>query len=86
MRKPAFRGKGVSPIIPERVDALSRVQLSDGVRPSLRNETPVGIPHLRPKQRVIEPAFGGIHIKIGRHKVVIARSTTRSSLAIKLLA
>ena len=58
MRKPAFRGNGVSPIIPECVDALSRMQLSDGVRP---------------KQRVIEPAFGGIHIKIGRHNVVIAR-------------
>ncbi len=39
---------------------------------ALRDKTAIGLPDLRPEERVIEPSFRRVDVEIGRHDVVVA--------------
>jgi hypothetical protein len=70
-------GKSVPEIFPEGIDPLARMQRAQRVRPALRHKLAIGFAHLRPKQRVIDPALRRIHIERGRHHVEVARQDDR---------
>src|SRR4051794_12073183 len=70
--QPGIPGKGVPEILPEGVDPLARVHCPQSVRPALFYKPTVGVPHLGPKQRVINPALRRIDVELRRHDVVIA--------------
>ena len=65
-------GKGVPEIFPECVDPLIRVEDPQRVGPALCDQALIGVAHLGPEQRVIDPALRRIDIEIGRHHVEIA--------------
>jgi Family of unknown function (DUF5681) len=72
-------GKGVSEIFPEGVDPLPRVERPQRVGPALLDQAAIGIAHLRPEQRVIDPALRRIDVEIGRHHVEVAGENGRCS-------
>src|SRR4051812_5203928 len=67
---PRISGICIAKIIPKRVDRLLRIQLPNGVRPSLREQLLIRPPRLRKKQRVLNPPFRLIAIKIRGNNVV----------------
>src|ERR1700704_3005786 len=70
---------GIPPIVPESVETLARVQAAYRIGPALVDQAAIGVPALRPKQRIIDPTFGSIHIEIGRHHVKVASEYDRSA-------
>ena len=64
--------EGVTKILPEGINTLAGVLLSQRVGPTLPDKTAIGVPHLRPKPRIINPALWCLDVKIGRHDVVVA--------------
>ena len=79
--QPGVAGKRVPEILPERVDPLIRVERPQRVGPALRDQAAVGVTHLRPEQRVIDPALGRIDIQIGRPRWVSTGSALRARIA-----
>ena len=67
--QPGVAGKGISEIFPEGVDPLVGMQRPQRVGPALRDQALIGVTHLGPEQRVIDPALRRINIEIGRHHV-----------------
>ncbi|RDJ93325.1 VCBS repeat-containing protein, partial [Lacticaseibacillus rhamnosus] len=63
---------GISPIIPERIDALPGMELADRVGPALCDKLAIGLAHFGPKQRVVGPTLGLINVEIRGHHVAIA--------------
>src|SRR5262245_58439598 len=66
-------GIGVSKIIPERIDALAGIGLAHSVGPTLFDELCISVAHLNAKQRIIDPSFGFVDIKLSWHDVEVAR-------------
>jgi hypothetical protein len=48
------------------------MQRPQRVGPALLDKAAIGLPHLGPEQRVIDPSLRRINIEIGRHDIVIA--------------
>ena len=69
--------EGIAEIFPERVDTLAGVRLAERIGPALRDETAVGLAHLRPEEGVIDPPLRRIHVEIGRHDVVVPDERNR---------
>jgi hypothetical protein len=67
----------VSPVLPKRVDALSRMKVPDGVRPTLIDQVGISFSHLRTKEGVISPSLGCVHIELCRHDVKVAYECNR---------
>jgi hypothetical protein len=65
--------KGVSPVLPEGVDALFRVQLPDRIDPPLSKKPLVGLPYFGAKQGVIAPALRRVDVEVRRYDVEVAR-------------
>src|SRR4051812_11917548 len=59
----------VPKIVPERIDALVRVQLAHGIRPTLLKQALVRLPHLRPEQRIALPTLRLVDVELRRHDV-----------------
>ena len=72
-------GERVPEIFPERVDPLIGVQDPQRVGPALLDQAAIGVAHLRPEQRVIDPALGRIDIQIGRPRWVSTGSAEPAS-------
>ena len=68
---------GVAEIIPEGVDRLVRMQRADRVDPALRQQPGVEHADLRREQRVVQPAFGFVDVRLGRHDVEVAEQHHR---------
>jgi hypothetical protein len=75
--QPGIAGKRIPEIFPEGVDPLPRMQRPKPVGPTLANKLAIGFPHLRPKQGVVDPALGRVHVDLGRHDVVVAGQNDR---------
>ena len=63
---------GISEVIPKGVDTLAWMQLTHRIGPSLSDEARESVPHFGPEERIIEPAFRLIDVKVSRHNVVVA--------------
>ena len=74
----------VPKVIPEGVDALVRMQAAQGVGPALGKKAAERVAHLGPKQRVVQPAFWLVDVKLGRHDVKISSEYDRSPGRYKL--
>ena len=61
--KPGISGKGVAEILSEGVDPLIRMKMPDGIRPTLRDQICIGLPHLWPEQSVITPALRFVNVE-----------------------
>src|SRR5450755_3069937 len=59
-------------VVPERVDALVAMQLSQRIRPTLLEETRVGEATLWLDEGVVVPRSGGVDVDVGRGHVEIA--------------
>jgi hypothetical protein len=70
--EPRIAGEGVTEVFPERVDALARIKVAQGVAPLKLQELRIGLAHLGPEQRVVTPALRRVDVEIGRHHVVVA--------------
>src|SRR5512132_1237211 len=68
---------GVSEVIPECVDPLDRMELAQGISPTLGYEAPVGFAGFRTEQGVAEPALRFVDVEIGGHDVVVAGEDDR---------
>jgi len=79
-------GKGVPEIFPERVDPLIGMQGPQRVGPALRDKAAIGVAHLRPKQRVIDPSLRRVDVEIGRHDVEVAGQNGRRAADVRLRA
>ena len=64
--------EGVTEILPERLNSLTRMQSPQRVGPALLHKAAICVPYLGPEQRVIDPSLRRIDVEIGRHDVVIA--------------
>src|SRR5439155_10641796 len=64
-------GPRVSVVVPEGIDALTRMKRAQRVGPALREQTMERLPNLGPEQRVIDPALGLINVEFGGHHVEI---------------
>ena len=71
-------------VIPERVDALLRVQLAQRVGPALREQAPVALAALGLQQRVLEPRARVVDVEVRRHDVVVAREDHGSAARVEL--
>ncbi len=49
--------EGVPEILPEGIDPLTRVQGPQRVGPARLHKAAIGVPHLGPEERVIDPAL-----------------------------
>src|SRR5467141_3937248 len=65
-------GPRISEIIPEGIDALTWMKLSQRIGPALREQIMERLADLGPEQRVIDPALGPINVEFGRHHIEIA--------------
>ena len=70
--EPGVALEAVAPIFPERVDALTRVQVPDGVGPALGNEMSIGLADFRPEKGIVQPALGLVDVDPRRHDVEVA--------------
>src|SRR3954466_7308386 len=68
--QPGVALERISPVLPERVDALFRMKMADRVRPPLRQELAIGLADFRPEQRVVTPALRLVDVELCRHDVV----------------
>src|SRR6516225_5132750 len=59
-------------IVPEGVDALTRMKRPHRISPTLRQQTAERVADLGPEQRIIDPALRFINIEFGGHHVEIA--------------
>src|SRR5215471_10972703 len=59
-------------IVPEGVDALTRMKRPHRISPALRQQTVERVADLGPEQRIIDPALRLINIEFGGHHVEIA--------------
>ena len=84
--QPGIAGKGVPEIFPEGVDPLIGMQGSQRVGPALRDKAAIGVAHLRPKQRVIDPSLRRVDVEIGRHDVEVAGQNGRRAADVRLRA
>ena len=66
-------GPRIPEIIPERVDPFTRMKRAQRIGPALREQTMKGFPHLGTEQRVVDPAFRLVHVKVSWHHVEVAR-------------
>lgn len=70
--QPGVPFEGLTPIFPEGVDPFVRMEMAQGVGPSLRDQTRICLPHLGREQRILAPALGRVDIQVGRHDVEVA--------------
>jgi len=61
-------------VVPECVDALIRMEMTEGVRPAAADEPAVGGAAFRVDQRVVVLGRGRIDVEIGRCDIVVART------------
>jgi hypothetical protein len=70
--QPGVPAVGVPEIIPESIDAFVRMNLSERIGPTLRDEIAIGGSNLRTEERVIEPTLRLVDVHIRGHDVEIA--------------
>jgi hypothetical protein len=75
--QPGIAAESVAEILPERIDALFRMQQPDGVRPAHGDEFGIRCANLRPKQGIVLPALRLVNVEVGRHHVEIANQSHR---------
>lgn len=75
----------VPPVLPERLDALSRVKVPDGVRPTLIDQVGKGVSDFWTKEGVISPPFGGVNVELCWHDIKIAYERDRHTVREKLV-
>lgn len=63
--QPGVAAVGISEIIPEGVYPLVGMELSEGIRPTLRKKVAIGGADFRAEKRVIWPAAGFVDTEIG---------------------
>lgn len=68
---------GISKIVPERVNALSRMHFAQRISPSLSDEVSVGFPDFDAEQRVVSPTLRLIDIQLRRHDVIVTHEDDR---------
>src|SRR5206468_2998411 len=62
----------ISEIIPEGVYPLVGMELSEGIRPTLRKKVAIGGADFRAEKRVIQPTLRFVDVDIGGHDVEVA--------------
>ena len=73
----------VSHVVPERIDALVRMERTNRVGPAMLEQACECGAALRLHQRVLVVGFGGIDIALGRHDVVIADQNDRHAFCLQ---
>src|SRR6185295_12262030 len=71
--------------IPERVDALVRVQLAQRIDPALREQPLICVARLRLQQRIFLPALRIVDVEVRRDDVVVAEQHDRLARRIQRL-
>ena len=75
--QPCIPAPRVSEIVPKGVDAFCGMQLAQGIRPALFEETVKSAPDLGTEKRIVHPSLRLIDVKVGRHHIVVAGERDR---------
>src|SRR3954452_21049112 len=67
----------IAEIVPERIDRLSRIELPNGIGPTLGKEFLISGTRLRKKKSIIDPALRLISIQFHGDDVVVAGQNHR---------
>ena len=77
--KPGISGVSIPKIVPEGVDALARVARPQRIGPALGERAGIGVAHLRPKQRIVQPALRLLDVQVRWHDVAVPGQYDRSA-------
>ncbi len=64
---------GIPEIVPERVDAFSRMKLPDSIRPALPDQLAEGLTRFDAEECIVLPPLRLVDIKLSWHDVVVPR-------------
>lgn len=67
----------ISEIFPEGIDPLVGLEVSQSIRPTLRDKLRIGRSHFWPKESVVAPSIRSVDVQVCRHDIEVADQCDR---------